>query len=67
MDNCFINYESDDVYNTKMDNDKKFYEEFVDAKLARAYVPFQKADKIYSPEKAFNRGTVFPELDQPRF
>jgi len=28
-----------------------------------AYVPFQKLGKVYTPEKALSRGTVFPELD----
>ncbi len=28
-----------------------------------AYVPFQKLGKVYTPEKALARGTVFPELD----
>ncbi|PAB59912.1 spore coat associated protein CotJA [Anaeromicrobium sediminis] len=33
--------------------------------LARAYVPFQRLDKTYSPEEALMRGTLFPELYQP--
>lgn len=33
--------------------------------LAMAYVPFQKWQKLYSPEVAFNRGTLFSELDKP--
>lgn len=28
-----------------------------------AYVPFQRLGKVYTPEKALSRGTVFPELD----
>lgn len=28
-----------------------------------AYVPPQKLDKVYSPNKALKAGTVFPELD----
>ncbi len=28
-----------------------------------AYVPVQKLGKVYTPEKALERGTVFPELD----
>ncbi len=28
-----------------------------------AYVPFQRLGKVYTPEKALERGTVFPELD----
>ena len=33
--------------------------------LAEAYVPIQKMDKIYSPDKALLKGTVFPELYRP--
>lgn len=28
-----------------------------------AYVPFQYIDKVYKPETAMARGTIFPELD----
>lgn len=28
-----------------------------------AYVPVQKLDKVYSPNKALKAGTIFPELD----
>ena len=28
-----------------------------------AYVPVQKLGRVYTPEKAMARGTVFPELD----
>jgi len=34
--------------------------------LAMAYVPWQYFDKMYEDlEKAYERGTVFPELDKP--
>lgn len=33
--------------------------------LAMAYVPFQQWGKTYDEEKAFERGTIFPELDLP--
>lgn len=33
--------------------------------LAMAYVPWQNWRKIYEPEKAFHRGTIFEELDKP--
>ncbi|MGN1480884.1 spore coat associated protein CotJA [Porcipelethomonas sp.] len=33
--------------------------------LAMAYVPFQQWEQPYSEEKAFERGTIFPELDLP--
>ena len=33
--------------------------------LAMAYVPFQQLDRTYDDDKAFSRGTLFPELDLP--
>lgn len=33
--------------------------------LAMAYVPLQKWGQTYDEEKAFKRGTIFPELDLP--
>ena len=33
--------------------------------VAMAYVPYQNADKLYSPEQAICMGTLFPELDKP--
>lgn len=33
--------------------------------LAMAYVRIQKLDKMYEPEMALLRGTLFPELDKP--
>lgn len=33
--------------------------------VAMAYIPFQQFGKLYVPEKALERGTVFPELDKP--
>ena len=36
-----------------------------DFPLAMAYVPFQKWQSTYSPEKALQRGTLFPQLDLP--
>ena len=33
--------------------------------LGQAYVPFQRADKIFKPEVGFIKGTVFPELYRP--
>lgn len=34
-------------------------------KLARAYVPFQVMGKVYCPEEALDKGTLFPELYRP--
>lgn len=36
-----------------------------DATVAMAYVPYQNAKKMYSPEQGIQMGTVFPELDKP--
>lgn len=33
--------------------------------LAMAYVPFQNAVKLYSPEQGIQAGTLFPELNKP--
>ena len=33
--------------------------------LAMAYVRRQRLDKMYEPEMALIRGTLFPELDKP--
>ncbi|MBQ4332874.1 MAG: spore coat associated protein CotJA [Clostridia bacterium] len=33
--------------------------------LAIAHVRWQELCDVYEPEKALNRGTLFPELDKP--
>ncbi|WP_353094103.1 spore coat associated protein CotJA [Tissierella praeacuta] len=33
--------------------------------LARACVPFQFMDQVFSPREALQKGTLFPELYQP--
>lgn len=33
--------------------------------LAMAYVPYQNWQKLYSPDVAIKRGTLFSELDKP--
>lgn len=33
--------------------------------LAMAYVPWQYFTTVYEPDKALERGTIFPELDKP--
>ncbi|MEW6724732.1 MAG: spore coat associated protein CotJA [Bacillota bacterium] len=37
----------------------------VQLELAQAYVPFQKYQKLYSPEEALRHGTLFKELYRP--
>ncbi len=36
-----------------------------DATIAMAYVPWQELREVYEPEVAFERATLFPELDKP--
>lgn len=36
-----------------------------DPQLAMAYVPYQPFERVYEPEQAFARGTLFPDLDKP--
>ena len=33
--------------------------------LAMMYIPFQRFENLYEPEKALERGTLFAELDLP--
>ncbi|MCH4239540.1 MAG: spore coat associated protein CotJA [Oscillospiraceae bacterium] len=33
--------------------------------LAMAYIPYQKFENLYSPEKALEAGTLFSGLDKP--
>jgi len=33
--------------------------------VAMAYVPFQQYNVTYAPEKGFEIGTIFPDLDKP--
>ena len=32
-------------------------------RVGYAYVPFQRLGRVYTPERAMQQGTVFPELD----
>ncbi len=36
-----------------------------DTVIAMAYVPYQNARKLYSPEQGIQTGTIFPELNKP--
>lgn len=42
-----------------------FYPTFPTHQLAKAYVPMQCLNCIYTPMKGLNQGTIFPELDRP--
>jgi hypothetical protein len=33
--------------------------------VAMAYIPFQQFGELYPPEKGYQRGTIFPDLDKP--
>lgn len=33
--------------------------------LAMMYVPYQRFENLYEPEKALERGTLFADLDMP--
>lgn len=33
--------------------------------VAMAYVPWQKFETMYEPQRALNVGTIFPELELP--
>ncbi len=33
--------------------------------VAMAYVPFQQYNVTYAPEKGYEAGTIFPDLDKP--
>jgi len=48
-------------------NQNYYYEQSSsrDKNLARAYVPFQYMNQVYSPEEALRKGTIFPELYKP--
>ncbi len=35
------------------------------ATVTMAYVPFQNAKKLYSPEHGIQMGTIFPDLNKP--
>ncbi len=42
-----------------------YYERNRNLLLARAYVPFQRINQVFSPSEALMKGTLFPELYMP--
>lgn len=42
-----------------------YYDRNRSMQLARAYVPFQRINQVYSPSEALRKGTLFPELYMP--
>ncbi len=50
-----------------MEAENQSYQElgFKTIQLARAYVPFQRFTKNYSPQEALKKGTLYPELWMP--
>ncbi|MBR5089656.1 MAG: spore coat associated protein CotJA [Ruminiclostridium sp.] len=43
-------------------NDRNDATDF-EPRVGYAYVPFQKLGRVYTPERAMQQGTIFPELD----
>lgn len=41
------------------------YPTFGDFQVGYSYVPYQVLGELYTVEKGFSRGTIFPELDLP--
>lgn len=48
-----------------MGGDYYSYNAAREKELARAYVPFQIMNQVYSPKEALDKGTLFPELYRP--
>ena len=46
-------------------NGDYYYAQRSQEALARAYVPFQIMNQVYSPSEALEKGTLFPELYRP--
>ncbi len=46
-------------------NESYYYDKGNEYRLARAYVPFQIMNQVFSPDEALRKGTLFPELYMP--
>jgi hypothetical protein len=46
-------------------NETYYYDKGSECRLARAYVPFQIMNQVFSPDEALRKGTLFPELYEP--
>ncbi|NMB27411.1 MAG: spore coat associated protein CotJA [Tissierellia bacterium] len=46
-------------------NGDYYHERRKESLLARAYVPIQIMNQVYSPSEALKKGTLFPELYRP--
>ena len=46
-------------------NEGYYYDKGNEWELARAYVPFQIMNQVFSPDEALKKGTLFPELYRP--
>ena len=46
-------------------NESYYYNKNNEGNLARAYIPFQIMNQIFSPDEALKKGTLFPELYRP--
>ena len=52
-------------YDIHLDIEKAYTECIDNMPIAMAYVPFQQWRNLYEPAEAFQRGTIFKELDLP--
>ena len=48
-----------------MNGNSYYYGKRNEDELARAYVPFQIMNQVFSPSEALEKGTLFPELYKP--
>jgi hypothetical protein len=48
-----------------MNGDFYYYGKINEDGLARAYIPFQTMNQVFSPSEALKKGTLFPELYKP--
>ncbi len=42
-----------------------YYSKSNESGLARAYIPFQIMNQVFTPSEALKKGTLFPELYRP--
>ena len=57
-----LHFIKDQITNEQLSDKQQFDNHH---ELAEAYVPIQKMNRIYPPDKALINGTVFPELSRP--
>lgn len=62
-DETYDNVETLDVSSPSRSPDDDLFP--ANTPLAMAYVPMQRFQKLYNPDKAFDVGTLYEELDKP--